>query len=61
MLRGNPCAQGLDLTGLSKTIEYDVGALGGNSLLLDGSAGWKSISKMTNYWASPDGGYWNAW
>ena len=38
-----------------------VGAQGGNSLLLDGSVNWKNIKKMTNYWASPDGGYWNAW
>jgi prepilin-type N-terminal cleavage/methylation domain-containing protein len=45
----------------TKTTSKSAGALGGNSLLLDGSAGWKSISKMTNYWASPDGGYWNAW
>lgn len=45
----------------TKTISKSVGAVGGNSLLLDGSASWKNISKMTNYWASPDGGYWNAW
>jgi prepilin-type N-terminal cleavage/methylation domain-containing protein len=38
-----------------------VGAQGGNSLLLDGSVIWKNISRMSNYWASPDGGYWNAW
>jgi len=38
-----------------------VGAQGGNSLLLDGSVHWKNISTMSNYWASPDGGYWNAW
>ena len=45
----------------AKTLPKAVGAVGGNSLLLDGSASWKSIGKLTNYWASPDGGYWNAW
>ncbi len=45
----------------TKTISKSVGAVGGNSLLLDGSASWRNISKMSNYWASPDGGYWNAW
>jgi prepilin-type N-terminal cleavage/methylation domain-containing protein len=45
----------------TKTTSKAVGAVGGNSLLLDGSASWKNISKLTNYWASPDGGYWNAW
>ena len=43
------------------TTSKQVGAQGGNSLLLDGSVSWKNINKMTNYWASPDGGYWNAW
>jgi type II secretory pathway pseudopilin PulG len=43
------------------TTSKAAGAQGGNSLLLDGSVNWKSIGKMTNYWASPDGGYWNAW
>jgi prepilin-type N-terminal cleavage/methylation domain-containing protein len=43
------------------TTSKAAGAQGGNSLLLDGSVNWKNISKMTNYWASPDGGYWNAW
>ncbi len=43
------------------TTSKAVGASGGNSLMLDGSVNWKNISKMSNYWASPDGGYWNAW
>jgi hypothetical protein len=43
------------------TTSKSVGAQGGNSLLLDGSVNWKNINQMTNYWASPDGGYWNMW
>ena len=43
------------------TTSKAVGARGGNSLLLDGSVNWKNIAKMNNYWASPSGGYWNAW
>jgi len=43
------------------TTSRKVGAQGGNSLLLDGSVNWKNINQMTNYWASPDGGYWNMW
>jgi type II secretory pathway pseudopilin PulG len=43
------------------TTSKEVGAVGGNSLLLDGSAGWKKIGNMTNYWAAAGGGYWNAW
>ncbi len=43
------------------TTSKEVGAVGGNSLLLDGSAGWRKIGSMTNYWAADGGGYWNAW
>lgn len=44
-----------------KTISKDVGAEGGNVLLLDGSVQWKALSKMSNYWAFEAGSYWNAW
>lgn len=43
------------------TTSKDVGAKGGNCLLLDGSVNWKNIERMTNYWAAPGGEYWNAW
>ena len=43
------------------TTSKAAGAAGGNSLLLDGSVNWKNISRMTNYWAAPGGGYFNAW
>jgi prepilin-type N-terminal cleavage/methylation domain-containing protein len=44
------------------TTSAQIGARGGNELLLDGSVHWKSITKMTNYSASPyGGGYMNAW
>jgi prepilin-type N-terminal cleavage/methylation domain-containing protein len=39
----------------------EVGAVGGNVLLLSGSVHWKNINRMTNYWAAQGGGYWNAW
>jgi hypothetical protein len=39
----------------------DVGAQGGNALLLSGSVHWKNLRSMTNYWAYPAGVYWNAW
>lgn len=39
----------------------DVGAQGGNVLLLDGSVHWKNLRLMTNYWAFQSGSYWNAW
>ena len=46
----------------SLTTSVQVGARGGNVLLLDGSVPWRSIKKMTNYSASDfGGGYWNAW
>ena len=38
-----------------------VGALGGNVGYLDGSVAWKSIARMTNYWAYQGGIYYNAW
>ncbi len=43
------------------TTSKAAGALGGNSLLLDGSVSWKNINSMSNYWAAPGGGYFNAW
>jgi type II secretory pathway pseudopilin PulG len=39
----------------------DVGAQGGNVLLLSGSVHWKNLRSMTNYWAYSGGVYWNAW
>jgi prepilin-type N-terminal cleavage/methylation domain-containing protein len=39
----------------------DVGAQGGNLLLLDGSVQWRNLARMTNYWAAQGGVYWNAW
>ena len=44
-----------------KTTSQDVGAAGGNVLLVDGSVHWRNINRMTNYWAYQAGGYWNAW
>ena len=44
-----------------KTTSRDVGAAGGNVLLLDGSVHWRNINRMTNHWAYTSGGYWNAW
>jgi len=47
---------------MSKTTRSpEVGAQGGNVLLLDGSVHWKNIRQMTNYWACQFGGYWNMW
>jgi prepilin-type N-terminal cleavage/methylation domain-containing protein len=44
------------------TTSQQVGARGGNVLLLDGSVHWRNIKQMTNYSASQfGGGYWNAW
>jgi prepilin-type N-terminal cleavage/methylation domain-containing protein len=43
------------------TTSREVGAQGGNSLLLDGSVHWKKLSQMTNYWAAQAGTYWNMW
>ncbi len=39
----------------------EVGAQGGNVLLLGGSVHWKNLKQMTNYWAYQGGFYWNAW
>ena len=39
----------------------EVGAQGGNVLLLDGSVHWKNLRVMSNYWAFQAGIYWNAW
>jgi prepilin-type N-terminal cleavage/methylation domain-containing protein len=38
-----------------------VGAKGGNVLLLDGSVPWRNIKAMSNYWAFQSGIYWNSW
>jgi hypothetical protein len=44
------------------TTSGQIGAQGGNGLLLDGSVHWKNMRQMTNYAASQFGsGYWNAW
>jgi prepilin-type N-terminal cleavage/methylation domain-containing protein len=44
------------------TTSRQVGAKGGNILVLDGSVVWKNIKLTTNYAASQFGsGYWNAW
>jgi len=43
------------------TRSRDVGAQGGNVLLLDASVHWKNINQMTNYWAYQGGLYWNMW
>jgi len=46
----------------SLTTSGQVGARGGNVLLLDGSVHWKNLKQTTNYAASQFGsGYWNAW
>ena len=43
------------------TRSKDVGAQGGNVLLLAGSVHWKNFKQMTNYWAFQSGIYWNMW
>jgi prepilin-type N-terminal cleavage/methylation domain-containing protein len=43
------------------TTSRDVGAKGGNVLLLSGSVHWRNIKGMSNYWAFQSGIYWNAW
>src|SRR5438105_4773537 len=43
------------------TTSRQVGAQGGNVLLLDGSVHWKNLRTMSNYWAFQSGIYWNAW
>ncbi len=47
------------LTKLTKPVQ--VGAQGGNVLLLAGSVHWKTLRSMTNYWAAEAGGYWKMW
>ena len=49
------------LASTKKTTSADVGAQGGNVLLLDGSVHWRNIKQMTNYWAYQFGDYWNMW
>ena len=43
------------------TTSRQVGAQGGNVLLLSGTVFWKNTAFMTNYWACQFGGYWNMW
>jgi prepilin-type N-terminal cleavage/methylation domain-containing protein len=43
------------------TKSQDVGAVGGNVLLLSGTVLWKNLRQMTNYWAFESGYYWNMW
>jgi len=55
-------ANGIPFLWVSKlTKPGDVGAQGGNVLLLDGSVKWKPLRTMTNYWAFQSGYYWNMW
>jgi prepilin-type N-terminal cleavage/methylation domain-containing protein len=49
----------LNVTRLTKSA--DVGAQGGNVLLLDGSVQWKNLKSMRSYWAFQAGFYWNMW
>jgi len=54
----------IDVTNL--TTSSNVGAQGGNVLLLDGSVHWKSLPLMSNWWSYSEnslttGTYWNAW
>jgi prepilin-type processing-associated H-X9-DG protein len=54
---GNPF-----LTIKTTTTSAQVGAAGGNVLMVDGSVIWKNVKMMTNYAASEFGsGYWNSW
>jgi type II secretory pathway pseudopilin PulG len=57
MQAGNPFIGGVTKLTTSK----DVGAQGGNVLLLSGSVPWRNLKSMTNYWAADGGGYWNMW
>ncbi len=44
------------------TTSADVGAQGGNVLLVSGSVHWKNLRSMTNYWAFQGGPYYyNMW
>jgi prepilin-type N-terminal cleavage/methylation domain-containing protein len=49
----------LSVKTLTKPIQ--VGAQGGNVLLLDGSVHWRNIRAMSNRWAFQSGIYWNNW
>jgi prepilin-type N-terminal cleavage/methylation domain-containing protein len=61
--RGGAAQQGgvpfLWVTKLTKPQE--VGAQGGNVLLLAGSVHWKNIRQMSSNWAFQSGIYWNMW
>ncbi len=62
--RGGAAQQGGDpfIGGVTRlTRPRDVGAQGGNVLLISGSVHWKNVRSMTNYWACQYGGYWNMW
>jgi prepilin-type N-terminal cleavage/methylation domain-containing protein len=61
--KGGPASRGPDpfLDVSTLTTSPQVGARGGNVLLVDGSVHWKNIEQMTNYWAYQGGGYWNMW
>lgn len=61
--RGGAAQQGgIPFLYMSKTTKpKQIGAQGGNVLLLAGSVHWKNINQMTNYWAAQGGGYWNNW
>src|ERR1044071_2789128 len=61
--QGGAARQGnLPFLSVSKlTKPAEVGAKGGNLVLLDGSVQWKNIRAMSNYWAFQSGYYWNAW
>jgi prepilin-type N-terminal cleavage/methylation domain-containing protein len=61
--KGGPASQGADpfLDTTTVTTSIQVGARGGNVLLLDGSVHWKNIEQMTNYWAYQGGSYFNMW
>jgi len=43
------------------TTPKEMGAAGGNVLLVDGSVPWRNLKLMTNHWAANGGTYWNMW
>ena len=43
------------------TTPKEMGAAGGNVLLVDGSVPWRNLRLMTNHWAANGGVYWNMW
>jgi len=61
--RGGPAQQsGVPFLWVTRlTRSRDVGAQGGNVLLVAGSVHWKPLRQMTNYWAFQSGIYWNMW